>query len=165
MSVLKNGCIKRLMKEVETMEKSKEENISAAPIDPSNLYKWYGIIIGPKDTPYEGGVFKLNITFPTDYPFKPPKIEFCTKIFHCNVHGKHLCLDILKNQWSPALTIDKVLISISSLMNEPNPSDPLNRDAAEKFLNCREEHNAIAREWTLKYAVDDSTTEEVDLKK
>lgn len=163
MSTLKKGAIKRLMKEMETMENIKDGNISAAPVDPSNMYRWEGIIIGPKDTPYEGGVFRLDITFPPDYPFKAPRIEFMTKIFHCNVHGKHLCLDILKNQWSPALTIDKVLISISSLLNEPNANDPLNRDAAEKFLSCREEYNAIAHEWTLKFATEDAALEEKQL--
>ncbi|ORD95083.1 Ubiquitin-conjugating enzyme E2 [Enterospora canceri] len=140
------------------MEKNKDSSMSAAPLDTSNMYKWQAIIIGPKDTPYDGGVFKLDISFSPDYPFKPPRIEFITKIFHCNVHGKHLCLDILKSQWSPALTIDKVLLSITSLMNEPNPSDPLNRDAAEKYMESKEEYNMIAREWTQKYATEDAST-------
>ena len=153
---MKKGAIKRLAKEMETMENCKDGNISAAPIDPSNMYRWHGIIIGPKDTPYEGGIFKLDITFPPDYPFKPPRVEFLTKIFHCNISGKHLCLDILKGHWSPALTSDKVLISISSLLGEPNAADPLNRDAAEKFISCKPEYNAIAKEWTQKYATEDA---------
>lgn len=155
MATNKKGMLKRMLKEVETMEKCEEDNISASPIDPANMTEWHGVIIGPKDTPYEGGVFKLHISFPQEYPFKPPRVEFKTKIFHCNVHGKYLCLDILKNQWSPALTIDKVLMSISSLLNNPNEQDPLNRDAAEKYLSCREEYNEIAREWTLKYAMEE----------
>ena len=160
MTTLKKGGVKRLMKEMENISNCEEPNVSASPIDPSNMYKWHGVIIGPKGTPYEGGIFKLEITFPADYPFKAPRVEFLTQIYHCNVQGKHLCLDILKNQWSPALTIDKVLISISSLMNEPNASDPLNRDAAEKYLTCPKEYDRIAREWTREYASpkDDKTT-------
>merc|ERR1712131_339068 len=93
----RSGAIKRLMKELEAIRNCKDSNISASPIDESNMYKWHGIIIGPKDTPYEGGIFRLEITFPTDYPFKAPRVDFITRIYHCNVYGKYLCLDILKN--------------------------------------------------------------------
>merc|ERR1712224_372676 len=83
-------------------------------------------IMGPPDSPYQGGVFFLNINFPSDYPFKPPKVHFTTKIYHCNVNSNGaICLDILKDQWSPALTISKVLLSISSLLTDCNPADPL----------------------------------------
>jgi len=116
------------------------------------MYKWQAIIFGPTNSIYAGGVFKLSIVFPSDYPFKPPRIEFLTKIYHCNIVNKYLCIDILKTQWSPALTIDKVLISIVSLLLDPNPKDPLNREAADKFLNNKAEYNRIAQEWTKRYA-------------
>merc|ERR1711885_85713 len=81
---------------------------------------------GPDDSPYVGGIFFLNIHFPTDYPFKPPKINFTTRIYHPNINSNGaICLDILKDQWSPALTISKVLLSICSLLTDPNPDDPL----------------------------------------
>merc|ERR1712244_36897 len=81
---------------------------------------------GPTDSCYAGGVFFLNIVFPSDYPFKPPKVQFTTKIYHCNVNSNGaICLDILKDQWSPALTVSKVLLSLSSLMTDCNPDDPL----------------------------------------
>ena len=74
------------------------------------------------DSPYDGGVFFLDINFPQDYPFKPPKVRFQTKIYHCNVNDKGgICLDILKDNWSPALTVSKVLLSICSLLTDPNP--------------------------------------------
>ncbi|GFR93717.1 ubiquitin-conjugating enzyme E2 D4 [Elysia marginata] len=109
--------------------------------------------MGPADSPYFGGVFFLTITFPTDYPFKPPKVTFTTKIYHPNINSQGgICLDILKNQWSPALTISKVLLSICSLLTDPNPDDPLVPDIAKTFKRDREEYNRLAKEWTAKYA-------------
>lgn len=84
-------------------------SISAGPIESSNIYLWGASIIGPSDSPYDGGLFSLQISIPSDYPFEPPKVQFVTKIFHPNVKPDgSICLDILKDQWSPALTITKV---------------------------------------------------------
>jgi len=102
---------------------------------------------GPGETPYQGGVFFLNINFPADYPFKPPKCQFSTKIYHCNVNANGaICLDILKDQWSPALTISKVLLSLSSLLSDPNPSDPLVPEIAQLLLKDKSKHDQTARE-------------------
>lgn len=101
-----------------------------------------------------GGVFFLSIHFPTDYPFKPPKINFTTKIYHPNINGTgSICLDILKDQWSPALTISKVLLSICSLLTDANPDDPLVPEIAHVYKSDRPKYEATAREWTKKYAV------------
>ena len=109
--------------------------------------------MGPEDSPYSGGVFFLNIVFPPDYPFKPPKVTFTTKIYHCNINSNgSICLDILKDQWSPALTISKVLLSISSLLTDANPDDPLVPEIANLYKNNRESHDNTAREWTQRYA-------------
>jgi ubiquitin-conjugating enzyme E2 E len=88
---------------------------SAAPVDDSNLMHWRGTIIGPQGSPYEDGVFALDITFSDSYPFSPPKVRFKTKIYHCNIDKSGgICLDILKHAWSPALTVGKVLLSVSA---------------------------------------------------
>ena len=100
------------------------ENITAGPVSSNDLNKWSASIVGPKDSPYEGGLFFLTILFPPNYPFAPPKIQFTTKIYHCNINSDGgICLDILKHNWSPALTISKVLLSISSLLTDCNPND------------------------------------------
>ena len=78
----------------------------------------------PAGSPYAGGIYFLDIHFPPDYPFKPPKVTFRTRIYHCNINSNgQICLDILKDQWSPALTISKVLLSICSLLTDANPSE------------------------------------------
>lgn len=110
--------------------------------------------MGPPDSPYQGGVFFLTIHFPTDYPFKPPKVAFTTRIYHPNINSNgSICLDILRSQWSPALTISKVLLSICSLLCDPNPDDPLVPEIARIYKTDREKYNELAREWTRKYAM------------
>ena len=110
--------------------------------------------MGPDDSPYSGGVFFLNIRFPPDYPFKPPKVSFTTKIYHPNINSNgSICLDILKDQWSPALTISKVLLSISSLLTDPNPDDPLVPEIANIYKHNIDQYNTTAREWTQRYAM------------
>eukprot|EP01027_Heterolobosea_sp_BB2_P011755 GEZU01017088.1.p1 GENE.GEZU01017088.1~~GEZU01017088.1.p1 ORF type:complete len:111 (+),score=18.29 GEZU01017088.1:327-659(+) len=109
--------------------------------------------MGPPGSPYAGGIFFLDIYFPEEYPFKPPKILFRTRIYHCNVNANGaICLDILKDNWSPALTISKVLLSISSLLTDPNPHDPLVPAIAKQFLENRKQHDKIAAEWTRRHA-------------
>ena len=85
-----------------------------------------------KDTPYEGGIFNVDIHIPPDYPFKPPKMKFDTKIWHPNISSQTgaICLDILKNEWTPALTIRTALISLQALLCAPEPDDPQDAEVA-----------------------------------
>ena len=118
-----------------------------------NKFEWVATILGPHDSPYQNGIFKLNINFPKEYPFKPPLVKFVTKVYHPNINSSgSICLDILKDQWSPALTISKVLISICSLLTDPNPADPLMADIAQQYTNNRTLYDNTAKEWTIKYA-------------
>ena len=144
--------IKRLQKELIDIQKDDTPNLSAGPVN-NNLFEWEAVILGPIATPYEGGVFNLNISIPSNYPFKPPIVIFKTKIFHPNINSAgSICLDILKNQWSPALTISKILLSICSLLSDPNPNDPLVHEIANLLKNNPESYNQTAREWTTLYA-------------
>jgi len=143
---------KRIQRELQELKSDPPSNCSAGP-EGDDIYNWKATIMGPPDSPYQGGVFFLNIKFPVDYPFKSPKIHFITKVFHPNISPEgSICLDILKDAWSPALTISKVLLSISSLLTDPNPNDPLVSDIAKMYLNNRELYNKNAAEWTRKYA-------------
>ncbi|GFH15024.1 ubiquitin-conjugating enzyme E2 28-like [Haematococcus lacustris] len=109
-------------------------------------------IMGPADSPFAGGVFFVVIHFPHDYPFKPPKVSFSTKVYHPNINSQgSICLDILKDQWSPALTVSKVLLSICSLLTDPNPDDPLVPEIAHTIKTDRARYENTAKEWTRKW--------------
>lgn len=144
---------RRITKELKDLQQDPPAGCSAGPQTDTDIYNWTATILGPDDTPYAGGVFNLAIQFPVDYPFKPPKVAFTTKVYHPNINTQGgICLDILKDQWSPALSISKVLLSISSLLADANPKDPLMPDIARLYENNREEFNRVAREWTLQHA-------------
>jgi ubiquitin-conjugating enzyme E2 D/E len=144
--------IKRLRKELDDMEKNDIPNLSAGPVN-NNLFEWEAVILGPIGTPYEGGVFNLSISIPSNYPFKPPIVIFNTRIYHPNINSSgNICLDILKTQWSPALTISKILLSICSLLSDPNPNDPLVPEIANILKTDSETYFKIAKDWTLLYA-------------
>ena len=144
----------RIRKELKLLqEESKSMPGCSAGPEGDDLLTWQGIIVGPEGTPYVGGVFKLEIKFPTDYPYKAPKVTFATPIYHCNINrAGNICLDILKDKWSPVLTIGKVLLSICSLLCDPNPDDPLVPEIANLYKRDREKYNIKAREWTQRFA-------------
>ncbi|CAG2194659.1 UBC4 [Mytilus edulis] len=137
---------KRLNKELIDISKCPPPGISAGPIN-DDMFTWEGMITGPDKSPYAGGVFFVRIMFPSDYPFKPPKVKFTTKIYHPNINGNsgEICLDLLRSQWSPALTISKLLLCITSLLTSPNPDDPLVPEAAKLYkLDVK---NTIKQQW------------------
>ncbi|XP_017130089.1 ubiquitin-conjugating enzyme E2-24 kDa [Drosophila elegans] len=142
---------KRIQKELDEITRDPPANCSAG-LKEDNLYEWESTIVGPSESVYEGGMFCLDIHFPKDYPFKPPKVKFRTPVYHCNINLGYICLDILKENWSPALTISKVLLSISSLLTDCNPDDPLVGSIAKQYVLNREEHDKTARLWTKRYA-------------
>ena len=146
----------RIKNELKRLLNDTPANCSAGPVN-DDMFNWQATLMGPTESPYEGGVFYLDIKFPEEYPFKPPRIYFITKIYHPNINaGGGICLDILKDQWSPALTISKVLLSICSLLDDPNPDDPLDTTIADQYKNNRVEFENTARSWTAIYAGDAS---------
>ena len=136
------------------MEKDPPTAFSVAPTDPDDLFHWTASLNGPIDSPYEGGVFFLDIRIPTDYPFRPPKVRFITKVYHPNIGSNgEISLDILRDHWSPALTICKALLSVHCLMTDPNPDDPQVPDIARQYKKDRREYNEAATEYTRRYAM------------
>ena len=145
-------AIRRITRELKALEEDPPKNCSAGPIG-DDIFHWNGTIMGAEDTPYDGGVFFLDIKFPENYPWKPPKVKFTTKIYHCGVNDRGFtCLDILADNWSPALTISKILLSITSYMKDPPHQDPLKPKIAKLYRTNRPLHDKIAREWVRKWA-------------
>ncbi|XP_036069890.1 ubiquitin-conjugating enzyme E2-17 kDa isoform X1 [Oryzias melastigma] len=135
-------ALKRISKELTDLSRDPPAQCSAGPVG-EDMFHWQATIMGPPDSPYQGGVFFLTIHFPTDYPFKPPKVAFTTRIYHPNINSNgSICLDILRSQWSPALTISKVLLSICSLLCDPNPDDPLVPEIARIYKTDPVSHSA-----------------------
>lgn len=154
-------AIKRIQMEMSRMKNSicREipENISAGPVSENNLLHWSAIIIGAVGTPYEGGMFKLTMVFPNNYPFVPPVVRFETKLFHPNISETgEICLDVLKYNWSPAYSISHILLSIVALLSDPNPDDPLNPDASHLYKADKNVYNDRVRAYVQQYAVPNS---------
>ena len=146
------STLQRLQYELKNRDELKSYGITLETNE-DNIYKWIVIMKGPEKSPYENGTFRLSIEFPANYPFSPPLINFITRIYHCNINNSGgICLDILKDQWSPALTVNKVLLSIISLLNDPNPDDPLVPEIAEVYQKDREKYIENAKRHTEIYA-------------
>eukprot|EP01033_Poteriospumella_lacustris_P005668 gene5669-4058_t len=137
---------KRLLRDFKKLQKDPPSGIQAAPLD-NNVMAWQAVILGPDDTVWEGGIFKLLLEFTEDYPNKPPVVKFVTRIFHPNVYadGK-ICLDILQNQWSPIYDVSAILTSIQSLLCDPNPASPANAEASQLYERDRREYNQRVRQ-------------------
>eukprot|EP01084_Bolivina_argentea_P089937 162142_1 len=145
---------RRIIKETQRLLDEPVPGISATPYE-DNMRYFNVVIGGPVASPYENGIFKLELFLPGDYPMAPPKVRFLTKIYHPNIDKLgRICLDILKDKWSPALQIRTVLLSIQALLSAPNPDDPLDNDVADVWKTNEAEAIQIARRWTNQYADD-----------
>eukprot|EP01111_Echinosteliopsis_oligospora_P011380 TRINITY_DN3748_c0_g1_i1.p1 TRINITY_DN3748_c0_g1~~TRINITY_DN3748_c0_g1_i1.p1 ORF type:complete len:143 (-),score=12.92 TRINITY_DN3748_c0_g1_i1:192-620(-) len=114
-------ALQRIQKELHDLENNPVRGISIVSDSDRDSFKFSATITGPPDTPYEAGLFKLNISVDTNYPFKPPKVTFLTKIYHCNIgESGNICLDILQDNWRTTLTLAEVLLCIVNLLCEPN---------------------------------------------
>ena len=144
----------RGLKEIARMHADPELGITVS-VDETNERHIHATIAGPVDSPYYGGVFKLELFIPEGYPIEPPKAHFLTRIYHPNIDNLgRICLNILKDEWRPAQGIRTLLISLQLLLSTPNPDDPLNTKVAEHWKNNEEEAIQLAKEWTKKYAME-----------
>lgn len=152
--------VKRIHKELEDVKKDKEANITLELVSEDDLSHLKGTFIGPRDTPYEGGLFTIDIKVPPEYPFKPPIMKFDTKIYHPNISSVTgaICLDILKSDssghgaWTPILTLKSSLISLQSLLQSPEPNDPQDLQVANVYLKDKKQFDETAKTWTKIYA-------------
>lgn len=134
---------KRLQSELMQLMMSTTPGISAFPSD-GNLLMWTGTINGPAETPYEGFTFKLSLEFPSNYPMSPPTVLFTTPMFHPNVDmAGRICLDILKDKWSAVYNVQSILLSLQSLLGEPNNKSPLNGQAADLWDRDPKEYKRL----------------------
>lgn len=144
---------RRIIKETQRLLSEPAPGISATPSE-DNLRYFQVSILGPQQSPFEGGVFHLELFLPEDYPMAPPKVRFMTKIYHPNIDKLgRICLDILKDKWSPALQIRTVLLSIQALLSAPNPDDPLDEGIASEWKNNEAGAMATAKQWTRQFAI------------
>ncbi|KAM0671847.1 putative ubiquitin-protein ligase [Ordospora colligata] len=150
------SAIKRIKKEYALLEGEKNEKdrkdstlryIKIVPFISGDLFTWEAYLTAPEDSVYKGGVFKLLISFSSEYPFKPPKITFQTPIYHPNINSSGMiCIDILGKEWSPALTLNSVLLSLLTLLDDPNADDPLRPEVADIYKTNKEEYRLRCQE-------------------
>lgn len=146
------GITPRIMREMADLEKSETEGIKITP-SPTNPRHYFVKLAGPRDTPFESGVFDVEMLLPDDYPMSPPKVLFNTPIYHPNIDKfGRICLDILKANWTPALQMRSVMLSLQALMSSPDPDDFLSADVAKQWKENPSEAMRIAAEWTRLHA-------------
>ncbi|RWS09087.1 ubiquitin-conjugating enzyme E2-22 kDa-like protein [Dinothrombium tinctorium] len=152
-----NIATQRIQREFSEVTKSDEsqKNLISIELVNNSLSDLRGYISGPPDTPYEGGIFHLDIKIPETYPFNPPKVRFLTKIWHPNISSVTgaICLDILKDQWAAAMTIRTVLLSLQALLSGAEPDDPQDAVVAKQYKDSYEMFKLTAKHWTSVYAM------------
>lgn len=145
-----------LRKQMIELQRNPNESFSAGLVD-DDIYKWEIIVMGPPSTYYEGGYFKARMEFPEAYPHKPPKLRFISKMWHPNVHSNgSVCISILHDagedeygyepaneRWTPVHTLESIIMSVISMLADPNDESPANIDAAKQW---REDQDAFKKE-------------------
>jgi len=146
------SALRRLMAEYKQMSHNPPDGIAAGPINEENFFEWEAAITGPEGTYFEDGVFIAQLSFPQDYPLNPPKMKFKSDLFHPNIYPDgRVCISILhppgndplgyessNERWSPVQSIEKILLSVMSMLAEPNTESPANVDAAKMWREDRQ---------------------------
>jgi len=158
------SALRRLMKEYQELTENAPEGITAGPKSEDNFFEWEAFIAGPQGTPFEDGVFPATLTFPKDYPLSPPSMKFTCEMFHPNVYPDgRVCISILhppgddpnqyessSERWSPVQSVEKILLSVVSMLAEPNDESGANVDASKVWRTDREKYNKIVRDLVKK---------------
>ncbi|KAI0398082.1 ubiquitin-conjugating enzyme/RWD-like protein [Xylariaceae sp. FL0594] len=151
---------RRLLGEYKALSTDPPDGISAGPVNEDDMFVWEALIEGPEGTPFEGGIFPAELKFPKDYPLSPPKMTFLGEIFHPNVYTNGVvCISILhppgddpnqyehaSERWSPIQSVEKILISVMSMLAEPNDESPANVEAAKMWRENRAEYEQRVRD-------------------
>ncbi|GFQ68816.1 ubiquitin-conjugating enzyme E2 L3 [Trichonephila clavipes] len=147
------AATRRLQKELQDIRKANMKCFRDIRVDDTNILSWQGLIV-PDCAPYSKGAFRIEINFPAEYPFKPPKILFRTKIYHPNIDEKgQVCLPIISvENWKPATKTDQVIQALVALVNEPEPEHPLRTDLAEEYSRDRKKFFKNAEDFTKKFS-------------
>ena len=136
----------RLLSDLQSVKRTPPEGVSASPVSEENLYVWNATIFGPDDSPWEGGVYTMRITFGDQYPDKPPRVRFCCEMFHPNIYPDGtLCLDLIQDNWSPIYSVCSILTAIRSLLTDPNCASPAHPEAAHLFQTDLKAYNRRVR--------------------
>ncbi|KAJ3299937.1 Ubiquitin-conjugating enzyme E2 G2 [Borealophlyctis nickersoniae] len=157
-------ALKRLMTEYKELTVNAPEGITAGPISEDNFFEWEALIAGPEGTPYENGVFSATIKFPKDYPLSPPVMKFTCPMFHPNIYTDGtVCISILhppgddpnmyesaSERWSPVQSVEKILLSVVSMLAEPNDESGANIEASKMWRTDRAQFERVVRENTMK---------------
>ena len=143
---------KRLQKELQDLRNAGLKAFRDIQVDDSNILLWQGLLV-PDSAPFNKGAFKIEIQFPAEYPFKPPKLVFKTKIYHPNVDEKgQICLSIVSvENWKPATKTEQVIQALVNLVNKPEPDHPLRGDLAEEYTRDKKKFFKNAEEFTKKH--------------
>ncbi|CAI9715494.1 Hypothetical predicted protein [Octopus vulgaris] len=146
------AATRRLNKELTELKTGINKSYCEINPDRSNILLWNCLLV-PDNPPYNKGAFKIQIEFPAEYPFKPPRITFQTKIYHPNVDEKgQVCLPIISAEnWKPASKMDQVIEALLALVNDPEPEHPLRADLAEEFTKDKKKFLKNAEEHTKKF--------------
>ncbi|KAL5015880.1 hypothetical protein ScPMuIL_005469 [Solemya velum] len=146
------AATRRLQKELADLRKAESKAFRNIQVDDSNILLWQGLLV-PDSQPYNKGAFRIQIDFPAEYPFKPPKISFRTRIYHPNIDERgQVCLPIISPEnWKPATKTDQVIQALIALVNDPEPEHPLRGDLAEEYSKDKKKFFKNAEEYTKKY--------------
>ncbi|PIO61107.1 ubiquitin--protein ligase, partial [Teladorsagia circumcincta] len=146
------AVVSRLLKEARTIRSEAPAGCHVSP-KRDDIFQWVAVLEGPADTVYDGGTFFCNIHFSMNYPTIPPKVEFLTRIYHCNVNAQgEVCIDILNEKWKPTMNTRTVMMALMSLMYSCNPDEALVASIAKQYRENRADFDKMARIWTSRYA-------------